>query len=138
MRGGLELIDFQTGQLVAVIYLDKGPSMREIGFLCVLTLVLVRCSGRWQLLFAGDGRNGLHVGGKFLQASDGRGIELVQGGLIVALGREIVARFGNQNFLDALAVVGGDRYFDGWRGESGVDELACGQFANFVDQKLDA
>jgi hypothetical protein len=31
MRGGLELIDFQTGQLVAVIYLDKGQSMREIG-----------------------------------------------------------------------------------------------------------
>ena len=31
MRGGQELIDFQIGQLIAVIHLDKGQSMREIG-----------------------------------------------------------------------------------------------------------
>ncbi len=31
MRGGLELVDFETGQLIAVIHLDKGQSMREIG-----------------------------------------------------------------------------------------------------------
>jgi hypothetical protein len=31
MRGGQELIDFQAGQLVAVIHFDKGQSMREIG-----------------------------------------------------------------------------------------------------------
>ncbi len=31
IRGELELIDFQTDQLIAVIHLDKGQSMREIG-----------------------------------------------------------------------------------------------------------
>ena len=31
MRGELELPDFQTEQVIAVIHLDKGQSMREIG-----------------------------------------------------------------------------------------------------------
>jgi nicotinamide riboside kinase len=31
IRGGLDLIDFETKSLIAVIYLDKGQSMREIG-----------------------------------------------------------------------------------------------------------
>jgi hypothetical protein len=31
MRGGLALDDFETGQLIAAIHLDKGQSMREIG-----------------------------------------------------------------------------------------------------------
>jgi hypothetical protein len=31
IRGGLELIDFETEHLIAVIHLDKGQSMREIG-----------------------------------------------------------------------------------------------------------
>jgi hypothetical protein len=31
MRGGHELTDFQIGQLIAVIHLEKGQSMREIG-----------------------------------------------------------------------------------------------------------
>ena len=30
-RGGLELIDLQTEQLISVIHLDKGQSVREIG-----------------------------------------------------------------------------------------------------------
>lgn len=30
-RGGQDLIDFKIGQLIAVIHLDKGQSMREIG-----------------------------------------------------------------------------------------------------------
>jgi len=29
-RGGAELTDFQTQQLIAVVHLDKGQSMREI------------------------------------------------------------------------------------------------------------
>jgi hypothetical protein len=31
LRGGLELTDFQTEQLISVIHLDKGQSVREIG-----------------------------------------------------------------------------------------------------------
>jgi hypothetical protein len=31
IRGELELPDFQTEQVIAVIHLDKGQSMREIG-----------------------------------------------------------------------------------------------------------
>ena len=30
MRGGQDLADFQVGQLIAVIHLDKGQSVREI------------------------------------------------------------------------------------------------------------
>jgi hypothetical protein len=31
IRGGQTLIDFETEHLIAVIHLDKGQSMREIG-----------------------------------------------------------------------------------------------------------
>src|SRR6266849_6812902 len=84
------------------------------------------------------GGSGFHVGSNLLQVGDGRGIELIERGLVVALGDVIVAEFANQNLFDAFAVVGGDRQFDGRRGESGIGKLAGGELANFVDQRLNA
>ena len=56
------------------------------------------------LLF-GRGSSGFHFAGEFLQVGDSRGIQLIQRGLVIALGNVIVAGLCDQNFFDALAVI---------------------------------